>query len=60
MKSIGSRKVFLTGSSKTITRAVYEKEDGTFWVTWGKQKIEVRQVYNDKNATAGWRTVEAY
>lgn len=53
MKNIGTYKVYLTGSKKTIKRAIYE-QDGKTFCKWYGQMIEVLKGTND------YYTVEQY
>jgi hypothetical protein len=60
MTKVGMRKIFFHGSRKHYNRCVMEDSDGKLFCMWQGNYIRVEQVYGDKNATAGWRTVEAY
>lgn len=51
--------IYLTGSQKNITRTIWT--DGSkFFVIWGGAFIEVANVYGDRHASAGWRSVDLY
>ena len=55
MKSIGNYPVYLTGSKKTVNRAVKTPDNEKFYIVWYGQLIEVVRGY------AGYfKTVEAY
>lgn len=59
MTRIGDRNVYLTGSRRTVQRVIRKAENGTYWMKWGGNEVEVKNT-NGEGVTSGWRTVEAY
>ena len=53
-KNHGQYPIWLWGSRKTITRSVYEAQDGRCYIVWYGQMIEV------KHGWIGYTTIEAY
>ena len=53
MKNTGTYQIYLTGSRKTIRRAVFD-DNGRWFVIWYKQLIEVLK------GTTGYYTAEPY
>lgn len=55
--------VYLTGSQKRTTRALYRKclsrYGCRFYIKWYGQYVEVRNIYHELTTT-GWQTVEKY
>ena len=64
MTKVGMRKIYFRVSMKHHDRCVMEISDGAdgemLCVWWYGNLIEVEQVNGDKNATAGWQTVDMY
>lgn len=60
MEKIGVRKIWFSGSRQTFERLVWKKEDGTFWIRWYFESVQVKQAEGTEYATCGWRTVEPY
>lgn len=61
MENIGTKRIYLWGSRITIERAVRKDEaTGTYWATWGRQQVEVKQTDGLDALTSGWITVDAY
>jgi hypothetical protein len=59
-KKVGVRKVYFWGSIGTFERLVWKHEDGTYWIRWYYEDIQVEQADGCEGNSNGWRTVEAY
>ncbi len=60
-KNIGVQKIRLTGSHANCERVIWKNEvDGTFWIKWYGNYIQVKNTYNDEYSSSGWFTVELY
>ena len=54
MENLGQYTVYLTGTKKTIKRNIHKRNDGTCWIIFYRQWIEVKRGLND------YYTVESY
>lgn len=52
MQNRGSYPVWLTGSHKTVWRVVYREQDGTEFIKWYGQMIEVVRGFSGYYQTA--------
>lgn len=57
---IGVRKVWFWYSRQTFERLVFRRDDGTYWIRWYYEDVQVEQLDGCETNTNGWRTVEAY
>lgn len=60
MKTLGTKKIYFTGSEQIFQRLVKKKEDGTYWARWYGQDIQVKQIDGCDNSVSGWITIEKY
>lgn len=51
--------VYLTGSQKRSTRALYRDGWCRFYIKWYGEYVEVTNIYHEQTTT-GWQTVEKY
>ena len=60
MEKLEAKRIYLTGSRKTVERVVWKDNDGRYWIRWGGEMVQVYHPDGYVNVTAGWRTVEDY
>lgn len=60
MTKLDNNRIYFWGSREYHYRVVFEDSDGKFWCRWYGQLIQVTNLFENKYATSGWRTVESY
>lgn len=61
MKKVGVRKVWFRGRRGYFERLVWKnEEDGTYWISWYHESVQVRQRDGFEVVSDGWYTIKEY